>query len=636
MAGRASSSPGSPRVFRSRILCFALLIGAAALASPAAATIVGIPIDPAQPTSCDAVTIGISGELPNTCYEIVNATIEGPEQPPCMRMTPCPFYFRIAIAAREPNPALEIVCGLNAPYTRSFPVGKLPPGEYIVAAVERIFPFSADSDTVVTQTTAETRFTVLPDSTCAPGTGSCYLMGFAPDPLPGPGIPCTAVAAPGGTACLDLTLTNFQPVAGVQTTIIVENSAGAADAFLHAISVEPTRRAAGFEVGWNAEGARTKILLYSTAGAAIATGEGPVLRICYAVAPETPAQVFRVQSTEEIVADSTGSSIPPCPTFAPIAPATICVGSLGCDVNGDGISDVLDVIRMVHCALEGAGSASCPDTIAARSDCNGDGTIDIRDVICCVRRILSMPPPLLRMGATDMGSSSGSGTSIGFAGPVSWSNEVEGVAVVELRPDTDWGGSQFTIDTRGAPARVRGMRLLDALNTDQMEWAAGGSGIANAMIFSSAPGSRAPAPIRVEVSLERIPGVAAGGTLRLAEARSGTRLGSAAPTSVFNGEVSVAEGAIAAPMLLGARPNPAFGATEVAFALPSDARAALRLYDVAGRLVRVLVSGPMTAGLHRVRWDGTDSAGQAAPAGIYFAKLEVARTVRSGRLLLLR
>jgi len=57
---------------------------------------------------------------------------------------------------------------------------------------------------------------------------------------------------------------------------------------------------------------------------------------------------------------------------------------------------------------------------------------------------------------------------------------------------------------------------------------------------------------------------------------------------------------------------------------------------VTGRLVRTLAEGPMTAGVHRARWDGLDARGRAARSGIYFAKLTAGPATRAERILLLR
>ena len=85
-----------------------------------------------------------------------------------------------------------------------------------------------------------------------------------------------------------------------------------------------------------------------------------------------------------------------------------------------------------------------------------------------------------------------------------------------------------------------------------------------------------------------------------------------------------------------ARPNPFRASTELGFILPSDSRVTLRIYDVAGRLIRTVVDSPLPAGIHRLTWDGTDSGGRAAGTGIYFAKWSAGIAGGSERLLLLK
>ena len=50
--------------------------------------------------------------------------------------------------------------------------------------------------------------------------------------------------------------------------------------------------------------------------------------------------------------------------------------------------------------------------------------------------------------------------------------------------------------------------------------------------------------------------------------------------------------------------------------------AVLRLYNVAGRLVRTVVQEQQEAGPHEVVWDGRDDNGPRCPAGVYFYRLQ--------------
>lgn len=68
-------------------------------------------------------------------------------------------------------------------------------------------------------------------------------------------------------------------------------------------------------------------------------------------------------------------------------------------------------------------------------------------------------------------------------------------------------------------------------------------------------------------------------------------------------------------------PNPATTTARIDYTLPSGGPVTLRLLDVAGRELRVLVDGQVTAGRHEAVWDGRDAHGRRMPAGTYFYEL---------------
>jgi choice-of-anchor C domain-containing protein len=77
------------------------------------------------------------------------------------------------------------------------------------------------------------------------------------------------------------------------------------------------------------------------------------------------------------------------------------------------------------------------------------------------------------------------------------------------------------------------------------------------------------------------------------------------------------EGGGPALSLAPAAPNPASGASRIAWSLPAEARARIAVYDVRGREVAVLADGVYGPGAHSARWDAAD----AAP-GVYLLALE--------------
>jgi subtilisin family serine protease len=83
-------------------------------------------------------------------------------------------------------------------------------------------------------------------------------------------------------------------------------------------------------------------------------------------------------------------------------------------------------------------------------------------------------------------------------------------------------------------------------------------------------------------------------------------------------------------------PNPFNPSTSLRFDLPAPGPVSLRLYDLHGRLVRILVDGPRPAGLNEVRWDGRDRRGCAVASGTYLARLRSDGPSRVARLVLAR
>jgi hypothetical protein len=83
-------------------------------------------------------------------------------------------------------------------------------------------------------------------------------------------------------------------------------------------------------------------------------------------------------------------------------------------------------------------------------------------------------------------------------------------------------------------------------------------------------------------------------------------------------------------------PNPFVGRISLALALPESGQATVRIYDVAGRLVRTVMDEPRRAGPVAIDWDGRDDLGASTAAGIYLVRLQVGEKVVNGKLLRLQ
>ena len=84
-------------------------------------------------------------------------------------------------------------------------------------------------------------------------------------------------------------------------------------------------------------------------------------------------------------------------------------------------------------------------------------------------------------------------------------------------------------------------------------------------------------------------------------------------------------------------PNPFRTAATV---LHETAHSALRtriaVYDVSGKVVRVLVDGPAQLGRHEVTWDGTNASGDDVAAGVYFVRASMGATRLERKVVVLR
>jgi hypothetical protein len=83
-------------------------------------------------------------------------------------------------------------------------------------------------------------------------------------------------------------------------------------------------------------------------------------------------------------------------------------------------------------------------------------------------------------------------------------------------------------------------------------------------------------------------------------------------------------------------PNPFADFTDLFYSIPASGQANLWVYDSAGRLVRTLAEGDLSAGRHRASWDGKDEFQHLLPSGTYFFKLQSGGASATRKAILLR
>ena len=83
-------------------------------------------------------------------------------------------------------------------------------------------------------------------------------------------------------------------------------------------------------------------------------------------------------------------------------------------------------------------------------------------------------------------------------------------------------------------------------------------------------------------------------------------------------------------------PNPFNPKTDISFALTRTGPVSLKVYDVAGRLLAVLVDDVLEAGEHAATWNGRDMEGRAQSSGVYFYQLQAEGKVMAKRMVILK
>jgi len=91
-----------------------------------------------------------------------------------------------------------------------------------------------------------------------------------------------------------------------------------------------------------------------------------------------------------------------------------------------------------------------------------------------------------------------------------------------------------------------------------------------------------------------------------------------------------------AALSLRCAPNPSNPQAVLNYELPQAGRVSLRVYDVRGRRVRLLLDGYRPAGAGTATWDGHDDGGQLAASGTYLAVIETAYSAAHEKLVLAR
>ena len=149
-----------------------------------------------------------------------------------------------------------------------------------------------------------------------------------------------------------------------------------------------------------------------------------------------------------------------------------------------------------------------------------------------------------------------------------------------------------------------------------------------------------PAMIHDEIRIDVFTGVDPGiGNVRVkTQSRANPAIWRAVPVRVRTGEIPAAVEDLSSAERFRVRvaPNPLRDTADLQVALRRPAAVSVRIVDLHGRAVSSLSTGLLQAGVHPLRWDGTDDAGTRLPDGIYFYRVEAAGESAVGKLALRR
>ncbi len=83
-------------------------------------------------------------------------------------------------------------------------------------------------------------------------------------------------------------------------------------------------------------------------------------------------------------------------------------------------------------------------------------------------------------------------------------------------------------------------------------------------------------------------------------------------------------------------PNPFNAGTSVSFTNSESGGVTVGIYDIQGRLMRLLVNGVLAADSYVEHWDGRDDSGHLLSSGVYFARMRAGSEEVSAKLVLVK
>jgi len=597
----------------------------AALPDPPLPFVEDVQVGPASPDSIcplHPITVRLRGAFPDPCHVLKEVQVFD------MIMAPFPHPPTVRIVVSEDACPEHGCATVMTPWNASVTIPGLPPGAWKLPLEVMRIPLDctgAPAEPILSS--ASLPFTVA-EQCPPPPSQNCFLAGWDHPALPG-GL-CDAIIGADHAASVTLTIATSVALFGLQGEI------GLQPAGLHIQALQPVGPAAGMHIQWAPTPAGARFVMFAIDGAPIPFrfdnelyASVPVLRVTAAETPgsPTPPQT-RVFATNLLGSDDKGGSVYECPRRLDdpsrfmLPTATICAGTgTGCDFNGDGRSNVLDLVLMVHCVLQ---SGFCPPDASGHLDCNQDGQVSIDDVLCCARAVLrggapGSPPERPEPGvAVRFGVPARS--PIGFDLPVRVSGADRlGAARLALQFPSD----RYEMLWIDGPSEAGSWLRLHEVD---------GSRLAIGLIGVLPGGTSNALDLVLHFALK--PGQPPGGAIQLEGGEFSGPDGAALEVTLDQPPLRL-DGPTGLALSPG-EPNPFAREARFTVSLTRPAEVEVAIHDLGGRLVTVVHRGPLGPGSYPFTWNGTRADGSAAPDGLYFYRARAGSEVAARKIVLLR
>ena len=83
-------------------------------------------------------------------------------------------------------------------------------------------------------------------------------------------------------------------------------------------------------------------------------------------------------------------------------------------------------------------------------------------------------------------------------------------------------------------------------------------------------------------------------------------------------------------------PNPFNPVTTLSYELSIDSKVRICIYDMNGRLVKLLTSSRQKAGRHSVNWNSENELGQQVSTGMYIYSIQTDNDIETSKMILLK